>query len=242
MRPVEAAAARHRANATSGVYGARLRFWFPVILFVLVIVAYLWRRGEAWRWHELAWAVAALVQAAIRWPHVQANRANQVRMQWVDRREQWLMFLVFLGLLCLPMLALATPWFEALNYGLPPWAPWAGAVMMGASLLYFHRAHADLGRHWSPSLEVHDEHRLVTQGVYARVRHPMYASIWLFALAQPLLVHNWLAGAFGVVAFAALYTLRVGREEALMLEAFGDEYRAYMSRTGRLWPMLRRRP
>ena len=70
----------------------------------------------------------------------------------------------------------------------------------------------------------------------------MYASIWLFALAQPLLVHNWLAGAFGVAAFAALYLLRVGREEALMLEAFGDEYRTYMSRTGRLWPVRRRRP
>ncbi|WP_019559292.1 MULTISPECIES: protein-S-isoprenylcysteine O-methyltransferase [Caldimonas] len=239
MKPIEAASAAQRSNATSGVYGDRLRFWFPVVLFVLVVGAYCWRRGDDWRWYELVWAVASLVQAAIRWPHVQANRVNRVRLQRVDRREQWLMFLVFLGLLCLPMLALATPWFDALNYRLPHWAPWVGTAMMVASLIYFHRAHADLGRHWSPSLEVHEEHRLVTQGVYARVRHPMYASIWIFALAQPLLVHNWLAGAFGVLAFGLLYALRVPREEALMLDVFGDDYRAYMQRTGRLWP---RRP
>ncbi len=237
MKPVQAAAAEGRDNATAGVYGARLKFWFPLFLFALVLVAYFWRRGDAWLWPELVWALSALIQAAIRWPHVQANRANQVQVQRVDRREQWLMFGVFMGLLCLPMLHLATPWFEALDYRLPEAASWAGAALMAISLVYFHRTHADLGRHWSPSLEVHSGHRLVTQGVYARVRHPMYASIWLFALAQPLLVHNWLAGAFGLVAFGLLYALRVPREEALMLDTFGDEYRAYMQRTGRLWPV-----
>ena len=62
---------------------------------------------------------------------------------------------------------------------------------------------------------------------------------WLFALAQPLLVQNWLAGALAVPGFALLYFLRVNEEERLMLDSFGEEYRAYMARTGRLWPRWR---
>ncbi|WKB53758.1 protein-S-isoprenylcysteine O-methyltransferase [Eleftheria terrae] len=240
MRRIDAAAAQDRgANATSGVYGARLRLWFPVLLFGLVVAAYVWRRGEQVRWPELCWVLAAFLQLAIRWPHVQANRANRVARSKVCPLEQWLMFGVFLTLLGLPMFYLATPWLDLFDYRLP--LPYGGAAvaMMVASLWLFYRSHADLGRHWSPSLEVHTEHRLVSQGVYRRLRHPMYASIWLFALAQPLLVQNWVAGALAIPGFALLYFLRVPREEELMLETFGEDYRDYMRRTGRVLPRWR---
>lgn len=236
MKPLHASSDSSRANATVGVYGARLRLWFPVLLFVLALGAYVWRRGDGMLWYELCWAFGAFAQAAIRWPHVEANRANQVQRSRVGRLEQWLMFVVFMTLLCLPMLFIATPWLDRFNYQLPGPAAWAGAVLMVASLWLFHRSHADLGRQWSPSLEVHSEHTLVTQGVYRRLRHPMYASIWLFALAQPLLVQNWLAGALAIPGFALLYFLRVPQEERLMLETFGDAYREYMGRSGRIWP------
>lgn len=236
MKPLHPSSDSARANATAGVYGARLRLWFPVLLFLLVLGAYAWRRGDGLLWYELCWAFSAFAQAAIRWPHVEANRANRVQHSRVGRLEQWLMFTVFMTLLCLPMLYLATPWLDAFGYQLPPWMPVIGTALMIVSLWLFYRSHADLGRQWSPSLEVHAEHTLVTQGVYRRVRHPMYTSIWLFALAQPLLVHNWVAGALAVPGFALLYFLRVPREERLMLETFGEAYRDYMARTGRLWP------
>ncbi|AKJ28903.1 farnesyl cysteine carboxyl-methyltransferase [Caldimonas brevitalea] len=219
------------------MYGARLRLWLPILLFAFVLGVYVWRRGEAVRWYEISWALASLAQLAIRWPHVEANRANRVARSRVGRGEQWLMFLVFLTLLGLPMLFLATPWFGRFDYRLPSaWLPVLGSLLMAASLWLFYLSHAHLGRQWSPSLEVHAEHQLVTSGVYRRVRHPMYASIWLFALAQPLLIHNWVAGALAVPGFGLLYFLRVPREEALMLETFGEAYRAYLQRTGRVWP------
>jgi protein-S-isoprenylcysteine O-methyltransferase Ste14 len=85
-------------------------------------------------------------------------------------------------------------------------------------------------------LEVRERHALVTHGVYARVRHPMYAAFWLWAVAQALLLPNWIAGPAGLVGFAVLFAGRVTREERLMVEAFGDEYRAYMARSWRLIP------
>ena len=81
---------------------------------------------------------------------------------------------------------------------------------------------------------------LVTDGIYSYIRHPIYAGLWLWAIAQPLLLQNWLAGFALLVLFTPLYFTRRPREEGLMLDYFGEEYRAYMGRTGRILPRLRR--
>jgi protein-S-isoprenylcysteine O-methyltransferase Ste14 len=49
---------------------------------------------------------------------------------------------------------------------------------------------------------------------------------------------NWLAGWGGVVAFLLLYLGRVPQEEQMMLDHFGDAYRAYSARTGRIFPRI----
>ena len=69
----------------------------------------------------------------------------------------------------------------------------------------------------------------------------MYASEWLWIVAQALLLRNRIAGPAGAASFLPLYALRVPREERMMLERFGEEYRAYMTGTGRVIPRLPRR-
>jgi len=56
-----------------------------------------------------------------------------------------------------------------------------GIVVAIVGLWLFWRAHADLGRNWSQTLDIHGDHQLITQGVYHFIRHPMYAAGWLFA-------------------------------------------------------------
>ena len=89
---------------------------------------------------------------------------------------------------------------------------------------------------WSVTLEVREQHRLISDGVYRHVRHPMYSAFWLWAVAQMLLLPNWVAGFSGIVGFGTLFFLRVGREEAMMLDAFGEQYRTYMNKTWRVLP------
>lgn len=182
------------------------------------------------------WIVGVVGWCIIRYPHGRrARRTPKVRRS--DRgREIVLMAISATGLGVLPSIYVIANAPAFANYALRPWQPWLGAAVFAAALWLFHRTHKDLGRNWSVTLEVRDRHTLVTNGVYSRVRHPMYLAFWLWAVAQALLLSNWIAGPAGLIGFGTLFFLRVGREEALMIETFGDEYCRYMARTSRILP------
>jgi protein-S-isoprenylcysteine O-methyltransferase Ste14 len=156
----------------------------------------------------------------------------------VDALERLLLLLVIPSSNLLPVLYLFTPLLSFADYRLPAFAPWFGAATMLVALWLFWRSHADLGENWSVSLEVRREHRLVKHGVYKAIRHPMYAAIILWSLAQGLLLPNWFAGWSALVTFSLMDYLRTPREERMMCEFFGAEYRDYMRQTGRLVPRL----
>ena len=98
--------------------------------------------------------------------------------------------------------------------------------------------HRTLGRNWSGILEVREDHRLVTSGPYRWVRHPMYSVFFIFCFAQLVISANALVGMIGLSTLSYFYLRRVHDEEAMMIEQFGDAYRQYMGRTGRLVPRL----
>jgi hypothetical protein len=66
-------------------------------------------------------------------------------------------------------------------------------------------------------------------------------AIWLAAFAQPLLLHNWVAGPATLAAFALMHAIRTPREEAMMRDRFGAEWDAHVARTRPVLPRLRRR-
>ena len=104
------------------------------------------------------------------------------------------------GLGVLPLLHLFTPWLNFANHSGSPNLIGMGAIVLFVALGLLWRSHADLGSNWSPTLELHAEQALVQHGVYSRIRHPMYAAFWLWAVAQVLLLSNWIAGPAGLVA------------------------------------------
>lgn len=177
-----------------------------------------------------------LVYLGIRGRFARRTRDNVKTVRRVDAVEKVLLVLVAIGSLLLPILYLFTPWLAFADYPLPAAAPWCGAVLMPAALVLFYRSHADLGPNWSATLELRKGHTLVTHGVYRSVRHPMYASILLWDVAQGLMLPNWLAGWTALATFALLYVVRAPREERMMCDSFGEDYREYMRRTGRLVP------
>jgi protein-S-isoprenylcysteine O-methyltransferase Ste14 len=178
------------------------------------------------------------VYLGIRHVFERRTRGNKKKSSRIDGLEKALLGIVVLGSLVAPVLYLMTSWLSFADYDLPALIPWCGTAVMLTALWLFWRSHSDLGQNWSVSLEIREEHELVTGGVYRAMRHPMYASIWLWSLSQAMLLENWLAGGSALVTFAPLYFVRAPREESMMCEFFGDEYRVYMRRTGRIFPRV----
>ncbi|HEV8607064.1 MAG TPA: protein-S-isoprenylcysteine O-methyltransferase [Tepidisphaeraceae bacterium] len=187
---------------------------------------------------NIIFLVGFIIYCWIRGVYQRRTRANERIVRRFDRLERNLMFWVFLGNVVLPVIYVLTPWLAFADYRLPRWVPWWGLGVMVLALWLFWRSHADLGQNWSITLEIRKNHELIRHGVYRTMRHPMYSSIFLFGLAQGLMLNNWLAGWSAVITFVPLYFLRTPREERMMLEQFGDDYRAYMGETGRLWPRV----
>lgn len=185
---------------------------------------------------EIVYWVALVVEMVIRAPINKQRKKEAMSEQRVTLQEKILLFLLLLGMFILPLVYSASTWLDFANYSLPSWAGWVGVAMIVGAIFVFWRAHADLGLNWSPSLEIREKHELITRGIYGVIRHPMYASQWLWVIAQPLLLQNWLAGVVNLVIFIPFYFMRVKAEEALMLDSFGEQYREYMKKTGAVLP------
>ena len=174
--------------------------------------------------------------AIIRAPHGRRSGNVKVVESRKGRLEIALLALVWVAMVILPLISIASPLLSFADYPLTALRFCLGIVCLAPGLWLFYRSHADLGTNWSVSLELREEHKLVTHGVYRHIRHPMYTAIFLQAIAQAFLLPNWVAGPSCLLAFLLMLALRLGPEERMMLEAFGDDYAAYIGRTKRLIP------
>jgi protein-S-isoprenylcysteine O-methyltransferase Ste14 len=113
-----------------------------------------------------------------------------------------------------------------------------GAVigMLGIALLWW--ADETLGENLSVTLQIKNEHTLVTGGPYMWVRHPVYSSTLLFVVGSSLASSNSAVAACSIGGIAILFAQRIPKEEKMMLEHFGDQYRHYIGNTGRLFPRI----
>jgi protein-S-isoprenylcysteine O-methyltransferase Ste14 len=147
-------------------------------------------------------------------------------------------FLILLAVLAL--YGLSSPWLDVFAIPLPDSLRslrWAGFVLGLAGLAFWTWTQAALGKEWSPQLQVREEHHLVTAGPYARIRHPLYTAMFGVVIAFALVSANWIFVVLAALAIVGV-VVRVPREERMMIEEFGEEYRAYMQRTGRFFPKI----
>ncbi len=128
-------------------------------------------------------------------------------------------------------------WLSSSACPLPIWSRWLGAVLWVLSLALLVWTYQALGRNLTDTVAPRGNATLVTSGPYRFVRHPMYSSFLGIAAGLALLTANWLIGAGGMLVWLLMAT-RTSREEAALIDRFGEDYRTYCRRTGRFLPRL----
>lgn len=187
---------------------------------------------------ENVWLVCVVIYVVIRVPHLRRARREPVRS---NRRNAWDFFVRCIGVLCLgiiPSVYVISKFPRFATYPFFPAFALVGAAVFAMALWCIHRSLHDLGRAFSPSIEIRHQHQLVTTGIYRYLRHPMYLGFLLWTVAQLLLLPNWIVGAAGFLGWTVFFASRVGREERMLLDEFGDQYEQYIAHSYRLIPGL----
>lgn len=113
----------------------------------------------------------------------------------------------------------------------------AGATVVLAGLVLSIAARRTLARNWSKDVALVAGQELVTTGVYARLRHPIYAGFLLMAAGTALFLET--VGVVLLVALLATFLLvKARREEELLAREFPESYPAYRQRTNAIIPFL----
>ena len=129
-------------------------------------------------------------------------------------------------------------WLAFASLSFPIWLRWTGVGIALLGFILLQWAQVTLGRSWSDTPRIMKEQILITIGPYQFIRHPIYTA-FVFILGSTLLISaNWFIGLSWLSMTIMEIASRIGFEENIMLEYFGDQYREYMKKTGRLLPRL----
>jgi protein-S-isoprenylcysteine O-methyltransferase Ste14 len=134
-------------------------------------------------------------------------------------------------------------WIMFLSIPLPDWLRLIMIGVTALSIAFTLWGYRTLGKNWVHAFEPskflqRKRETLVTSGPYHYIRHPIYFGAFTFIIAQALVAANWLL-VLPALAVVTLFYMQIGREEAMLIGRFGDEYREYMKRTPRFIPKFR---
>lgn len=120
------------------------------------------------------------------------------------------------------------------------WIAWLGAAMTFAGVLFAIWARVHLGRYWSSSVALKNQHKLIRTGPYARIRHPIYTGV-IFAIAGTAVTVGTFSALLAVAVFVVGFWVKARKEESLLAGEFGPAFNDHLRATGFFLPRLTNR-
>ncbi|MFN0021975.1 MAG: isoprenylcysteine carboxylmethyltransferase family protein [Pirellulaceae bacterium] len=161
----------------------------------------------------------------------------------ISHREEGYFFAAVLRLagLCLFVSTLGYLLFPAsfqwASLPIHPSVRWTAVVLGAGCSVLMYWTLSSLGKNLTDTVVIRTNATLVTHGPYRWVRHPFYVTAALLMGSVTLLTANWLIGLTSLLVLTLL-AMRTKKEEQMLIERFGDQYRDYMARTGRFIPRI----
>ncbi|MBT4320341.1 isoprenylcysteine carboxylmethyltransferase family protein [Candidatus Bathyarchaeota archaeon] len=112
-----------------------------------------------------------------------------------------------------------------------------GTTMFVIGLIITVRAQMTISTNYSWTLEIRDGHTLVESGLYKYVRHPIYTGTIIRLISIPVFTSSLPGFILSLLSIPVL-NYRIGLEEGMLIEEFGEEYERYKERTWRLFPYI----
>jgi protein-S-isoprenylcysteine O-methyltransferase Ste14 len=172
--------------------------------------------------------------------HRRKAETSGERVSWKEENPVVMVLLRISGLalwLSVILYMISPRWMRWAQLEIPQTLRWVGVGLGTVSLPLLYWLFSSIGTNITQTVATKKEHELITHGPYRWVRHPLHSVGTLLFIAFALMAANWFIGLASLVVFVMLM-IRLPKEEEKLIERFGDEYRAYMKRTGRFLPRL----
>jgi len=114
---------------------------------------------------------------------------------------------------------------------------WIGTALLASGLGFAIWARRRLGRNWSGTVTVKQDHELIQSGPYRFVRHPIYTGILTGFLGTAIALAEW-RGLLAVLLATGAFLRKIAIEESWMREVFGERYTDYRRRVRALIPFI----
>jgi protein-S-isoprenylcysteine O-methyltransferase Ste14 len=147
-----------------------------------------------------------------------------------------LVLLTTVTMVAMPTIDLTTIWLDFADLSFQGWAAYGGIAIGLVAIALLWRTQYDWLRFFD-----RDEGRqrsFIRTGVYQFIRHPFYAVLLLLAVAQTLMLQNWIGGTAAIITFLIVYLARVPVDEQRAMEFYGHSYLDYMDSTNSLLPRI----
>ncbi len=178
----------------------------------------------------IAWNFYWFVMARDAKPNLRRESQN-------SRRAHGIPLLIAIVLIAYPQYDAQPGWFFATIAPRSLVTYWTGVALLLAGLGFSVWARRRLGRNWSGTVTVKEDHELIRTGPYRWVRHPIYTGLLLAFVGSTVALDEW-RGVAAVLLVIFAFLLKIRREEEWMTDTFGDGYRRYRAEVRALIPFV----